>query len=935
MTDPTFSADIPDPLRAAETSGTGDLGEAAAVKAFAMLRWPATPTTAAQDLGTDLLIAARDRRFHRGEYLGAQVKSGTSNLDSPITGKDGEHVGWWVAVKAKHANYWIDNALPHILVLYDHTTDSCHWVHLTKETITTTGRGRKVRVPVTQVVASAQAEELLAVAATARTAVPLEGTAWTGAAPKAPTDRLRFALIAPRLMAPHPNSGAAPETPAEAVALLMQARTKQVWPLGSPHKGVPSRKEAATHDLWAWRFVSALADWLTTEESPDFETLRQEAGAVFERAAVTAVLAHRHMAAGDPGSARSLLQDEIEADEMAPVDHAWLHLQLARAHQELADLDDARRAATLSLAVGATQRHDVTATAIRGVAAAILFDTSAFDEKDIASTIRYNDTAVAWWRSQTAYRGTVALIETAYDRAVGHEPSDHDGVQANNELFAASVQAGVLGSHGQWRHTAGLLARQEFIDPRSGDAGAMAGSLGALRRAGADRAVGRATWWVALNGPADTVAEAAAAIDLSRSTSSSVVADATMLRVGADVVSEETARAAAEWLEDALRDPSRLLALTHRMAYDPQQWIGAQLEGIYQAIPVEGAERTVTIIERYGREFQVLAARSWAGVLAAIPIWAWRREQADRLSAMSSVLAEDELVAAIGYVSQAFDPTARALLLDLIRAGRLWALGYVDDLSALAPEVAEQLCFIFMARVENDRAAERSRTLKRGSSRPLDGLVALALAHSSDAAWEVAQEAIADQVMPAWYKKLAIARVADGRETIDHSRRIALAAAVDAAGQAPPSDRWRIDDADLTGEVAYASVVLGESVDRRLIEIGRFAGGEIPDRRWAARLASDAGDTASLTILATDDSPLVRGQAAYGLARSAASSAGNDPGVLPVLRQVIADRGRATGIAVAEAIAEATDPAALADLPDLLSDHPSSEVRRLARRSGG
>lgn len=928
MTERPPTCETPDPIRAAETTEIGDLGQAAAVKAFARLGWPATLTSAAQDHGTDMLIAARDRRFHRGEYLGAQVKSGASNLDSPIPNDQGEHVGWWVVVKAKHANYWIDNALPHTLVLYDHSTDLCHWVHLTEKTIRSTGKGRKVKVPVAQVVAPEQVDDLLAVAATARAAVPLEGTAWTGAAPKAPTDYLRYALVAPRLIAPHPNSGLGPATPAEAVALLMQARVDEVWPSSGVHDDVPPREKAATHDLWAWRFVAALANWLTTDDDSDFDALQSEARSVHERAAATAVIAHHRMAAGDPEAARALLQDEIDADEVAPVDHAWLHLQLARAHQELANLHEARRAATLSLAIGATQRHDVTATAIRGVAAAILFDISSLDEHDIASTIRYNDTAIAWWRSQNAYRGTVALVETAFDRAVGHEPSDHDGVRANNQVFAASVQAGVLGSHGQWRHFSGLLARQELIDPQIADADTLAHTLGVLRRAGAERAVGRATSWVATNGPADAVAAATRGIDLTRSTSSSIVADLAMLGVAADVVNEATATAAADWLQVALGDPTRLQALTHRMAYDPQQWIADRLMGIFQAIPRGGAERTVSAIERYMDGFGAPAARSWADVLMAIPRWAWTAAQAARLAALSSTIDEDKLIAAVAFVGQAFDPTARNALLDLIRAEKLWVLNYIDDLTALAPDVVDEVRSICLARVDKDCAAERDGSLARGSARPLHGLVALTLAHPADAAWDVVQRVLADPAMPAWYKWHAIVRVANGREHIGEARRATLADAVRAAGQAPLSVRWRGRDADLTGEVAYASVVLDEAAHGGSSEIARLATGGITHRRWAARLAHDVGDVASLSIMASDQSPLVRAVAAYGLAHAVAHGVG-DPRVTSTLRRVIADRGRATGIAVAQVVADAADAPALAAVRGLLADHPSAEVRRL------
>ncbi len=427
------------------------------------------------------------------------------------------------------------------------------------------------------------------------------------------------------------------------------------------------------------------------------------------------------------------------------------------------------------------------------------------------------------------------------------------------------------------------------------------------------------------------MAAATRGINLTRSTSSSIVADLAMLRVAADVMDEATATAAADWLEAAMEDPTRLRTLTYRRAYDPQQWIAEHLEGIFQAIPREGAERTVSAIERYGADFGVLAARDWGRVLTAIPRWAWTAEQAARLATLSSGIHEEELIAAIAFVGQAFDPAARNALLELIRADQIWPLNYIDDLGTLAPDSVDALRSICVARVDNDRAAERDGSLARGSDRPLDGLVALTLTHPTDGAWDVVQRAIADPQMPAWYKQSAIARVASGCECIDNSRRATLATAVRAAGQVPPSERWFGGDVNLAGEVACARVVLDEAADEGSSEIARLAGGEIPHRRWAARLARDTGDVASLGILATDRSPLVRAESAYGLAQAAMDDV-DDPRVISTLRRVIADRGRATGIAVAQVIADATDAAALAEVRNLLADHPSAEVRRLVRR---
>lgn len=919
---------VPDPIRAADTSDTGELGEASAAQAFAVLRWPAAPTTRAQDLGMDLIVAARDRRFHRGEWLGVQVKAGPSNLDAPVTDDNGVQTGWWVTVKPKHVEYWIASAIPHILVLYDDVTNTCHWQHLSTDRVQSTGEGYKVCIPVGRVLAPGAEDELLAVIATARAPVPLEGTAWTGGAPSAPSDRLRYALIAPRLMAPHPNSSAGPADPAEACALLMQARPDDVWPWGPPHEGVPSQTEAKGHASWGWRFVAALEAWIVHEEDHGFEELRVTAGTSYERVAVTAVIAHRHLAAGEPDQASALLVQEIDRDTAAPVDNAWLHLHLARARLELADLDGARRAATVSLAIGATQRHDVTATAIRGVAAAVLLDVSPFGDADFADTIRDMDTAVVWWRSQTAHRGLAAAVTVAFDRAVGYEPSDHEAARAHNETFAASIQSGVLGSQGQWCRYSELLARQDLLETPDADAKGLAGILVALRRGGAEKATSRATRWIGLNGSGDAVAIAANGIDLDRSTSSSIVADLTLLREAGDITDEGTAVAAADWLEDAMRDSTRLEALTHRMAYDPQQWIARQMTGILAATPLDAGERVARIIEAHGPTFQSLAQQDWGRAISAVPHWT--AGQVTRISDACAAATEDQLAFAIARIRQPFDQAAVEALLDLVRSGRFSVLGHIDQLGSLPTKDVDDLRTMLHKGIRDDCDAERRQRLARGAERALDGLVAFALVHPDEASWGVVAQTLANDVMPAWYKANAVARLAVSADELDNALRSELAQAVRAAAAAPPSQRWGGGDDDIAPGARYAAVALDSAGMDVAEQIARLAAGNGRDRQWGARLAADAADFATLAVLAADRAPHVRAAAARGLALAAADG-GADQRVLTTLERVVGDRGTATGLAVAGPVSAAPEADDLGRIRARLDDHPSAQVRRLVR----
>lgn len=109
-----------------------------------------------------------------------------------------------------------------------------------------------------------------------------------------------------------------------------------------------------------------------------------------------------------------VLDAALEPDDAEPVDHAWLMVQKARACAEIGRVDDARDLAAQVQVVGASHTDDVTATALAGVAARILFNTGSVGDRDVSVAIAGADTVAAWWRTQTQSRGLTALTERTF-----------------------------------------------------------------------------------------------------------------------------------------------------------------------------------------------------------------------------------------------------------------------------------------------------------------------------------------------------------------------------------------------------------------------------------------------------------------------------------------------------------------------------------------
>ena len=370
-------------MRASQQEQAGGAGANEVASAFQRIGWGPVPNTQ-HDLGTDLFVQARDARsFDRGLIVGAQVKAGSSYFAEPGI-LDGVVQGWWYYEPGvQHFDQWVTHGLPHLLVLHDLDTRVSYWVHVTAEAVKSTGTGAKILVPAHQTIDFKHLDQLMAVAASHKPALSLEGTAWTaGVKQVTPGRLLRYALLVPRLIAPHPNSGfTEPIAPEEAVALLAQGRIRDVDLFAEQHPKVPSLANAAKHRDWRWRFVAAFGGWMTGTGFREFDKLAAATRDPSRRSAARVAMACGLIEAERYEQAAALL--EAEPDDSASVDRAWVLTQLARVLVEVGSVTAAREHAAEAQRALVGDPDDLTASAIGAASAWLLFQTADWGARSL------------------------------------------------------------------------------------------------------------------------------------------------------------------------------------------------------------------------------------------------------------------------------------------------------------------------------------------------------------------------------------------------------------------------------------------------------------------------------------------------------------------------------------------------------------------------
>lgn len=488
------------------TKTTGSLGELKAQVIFADIGW-APPVKLSEDIGTDLVTFARDdaapedkeNAWDLGAPVFMQVKGSPDEYLKPANKSKGVSGWWFVESGTYHFDHWLSFGLPYLLVLVDTKNQIAYWTEVTGDAIVSTGKGRKIFVPFTQTVDETNIGALTKTAVSRRK-YELEGSVWNGKLNDlGPADRLRTALVLPRLVAPHGNRTIHQVGFEEAVAMVLRNRFSELS--YRARKGqCPKVEDWETHKEWSWRFLHALYQLVSTGDSNRFGDLAAAARHRFERDACLVVQACSAYTGDRAQDAVDVLRP---SSATKPADRGWLLVQKAAFLFELDRPGEAVDAAKKALIATKALDGDLSVSTIRGAAASILYASAEFGAGDVQATITAQDHAGNWWRAQDVSWALEKDLKYRFEGWTANNTMHFINSSTRDDLATVAWTSAFSGAWGSWRHLTAMNAKLTFTS--TSDPTRVAAALGALVFVGEKKAAKDATRKMWLDGPLDTL----------------------------------------------------------------------------------------------------------------------------------------------------------------------------------------------------------------------------------------------------------------------------------------------------------------------------------------------------------------------------------------------------------------------------------------------
>ena len=677
----------------------------------------------------DLLVFVRDHQhFDLGGFIKVQVKNRPSLMKN--LSADNGRVGWWVRDFTYH-----DDPFPRLLVLFDENSEEAYWVHVTKDKVLGAGQEQKIFVSKENVINNESVGSLVEVVF-GKLPQPAELPGVSDA------DRLRYALIAPQLIVPHPHLPLRTFSSAEAIALLSLAQMLML-------KGTMEYKITGAlrslHDDPSWRLYSALFKWIDKRQAASilsFPSANVEANVAAAAEVIKAtVLFEEHL----PQRACEILKDALAArDDYNPVDLAWLQVHLARNLIEIGEFDEAWDLALEASLIGRREYQDPTARYVAGVAMEFVFQlndlTGRQEAENLFRTImKYSPDSSSWLRTQILAGGLTDFIEKNYPQ--WRDAEIILGKEYDNTILKAhstSLMTGFAADANAWRHAAAAFACYCLLSAASTDE--LVYALNILRVAGAQDELELATSQFLHFGPAEPLARIMNELSLEDATKSSLPCDFALVGNCVALLDTRTVDNHALWLLNELKNPSKTYVFGISRWYENE--IIQVLAKIYGACSSEVMAKIQDYLITIPGIQDLRLAASYAELIKSIIAddlnqgKEWDSEKLQKLVARGNI--DNKLLKGTIEQLRAVHDTNYDRLFGKIRIGDLNALASWQDFDNLPDGIVQRAVLHLANLVDHIIATAASGTLPGSYSRSyshLSILVRLNISHPHCAHW--------------------------------------------------------------------------------------------------------------------------------------------------------------------------------------------------------
>jgi hypothetical protein len=106
------------------------------------------------DVGIDMIVEISVGGMPTGKFLGVQIKSG----ESYFTEQQGNEIVF--RSNATHIDYWLNNAMPILIVLHNPATNITIWQAIKPDTAINTGKGYRINIPLTNILSHTSKEKI-------------------------------------------------------------------------------------------------------------------------------------------------------------------------------------------------------------------------------------------------------------------------------------------------------------------------------------------------------------------------------------------------------------------------------------------------------------------------------------------------------------------------------------------------------------------------------------------------------------------------------------------------------------------------------------------------------------------------------------------------------------------------------------------------------